>query len=243
MNICIAQTRPEPGDIAQNIRNHESILGLAAAYQADYVFFPELSLTGYEPERAEQLATTKDDSRLDVFQSISNTQQLTIGLGLPIADPEGVSIGMVIFQAEKERQTYRKQHLHADEEPYFISDSVSSDQLEGLPGIALAICYEISVPEHAQQAHASGAETYVASVAKVASGVGEANQVLPNTAQEYGMNVFMANCIGPCDGSTGAGQSAVWNAKGQKIGGLNDVDEGIILMNTETQDCIVKTIR
>ena len=65
---------------------------------ADAIFFPELSLTGYEPKLAKELATSVEDKRFDVFQVISDRQNIAIGIGIPIARPEGVAIGMVIVK-------------------------------------------------------------------------------------------------------------------------------------------------
>ena len=52
MKICVAQTRPIKGNIEANIENHINLLKLAISNEAEAVFFPELSLTGYEPELA-----------------------------------------------------------------------------------------------------------------------------------------------------------------------------------------------
>ena len=50
MKICVAQTRPIKGDIQSNIDHHKRLIDLAVSNGADTVIFPELSLTGYEPE-------------------------------------------------------------------------------------------------------------------------------------------------------------------------------------------------
>jgi len=57
MKICVAQTRPVKGDIQSNIENHKKFIDLAVSGGADTIIFPELSLTGYEPELAKELAT------------------------------------------------------------------------------------------------------------------------------------------------------------------------------------------
>jgi len=59
--------RPLKGDIQSNIKNHKILIDLAVYNGADTIIFPELSLTGYEPELAKKLATTPDDSRFDDF--------------------------------------------------------------------------------------------------------------------------------------------------------------------------------
>ncbi len=119
MKISIAQIRPIKGDISANIEKHIDIAKLASSSNAKAVFFPELSLTGYEPELAENLATTQDEIRLDVLQYLSDEKEITIGIGLPTKTKTGILISMVIFQPNLPRQTYSKQQLHSDELPFF----------------------------------------------------------------------------------------------------------------------------
>lgn len=98
MKICVAQTRPVKGDIQSNIANHKKFIALAISHQADVIIFPELSLTGYEPELAEELATDPHDSRLDDFQTISDSSRISIGVGVPTKHNNGICISMILFQ-------------------------------------------------------------------------------------------------------------------------------------------------
>ncbi|MDR8391394.1 carbon-nitrogen hydrolase family protein [Aliifodinibius sp. S!AR15-10] len=236
MKICIAQIRPVKGNVEQNIQHHKGFIETALSNQADMIIFPELSLTGYEPELAEQLATKKNDRRFNDFQKISDEHQITIVAGMPLKSPDGIIIGMLIFQSEEGRTVYGKKYLHADEEPFFASGSNLPWLLGEHNNIALAICYELSVPAHSEHAYKSGAKVYLASVAKVQSGVEKASKELSNIAGKYSMTVLMANAVGEADGDICAGQSAVWNDKGELIGQLNDNHEGIIIFDTESQE-------
>ena len=119
MKISIAQTRPVKGDIAANIQAHKNLIGLALLHRSEMIIFPELSITGYEPELAKELATTKDDKRFDEFQQISDLNKIIIGIGVPTKNSDGINISMVVFQPHQSRQTYSKMYLHADEEPFF----------------------------------------------------------------------------------------------------------------------------
>ena len=110
MKICVAQTRPIIGDIQRNIEHHKNFIALVGSYGADTVIFPELSLTGYEPTLAEALATQPADKRFDDFQTISNTEQITIGVGVPTKTRTGICISLVLFQPHQARQTYSKQY-------------------------------------------------------------------------------------------------------------------------------------
>ncbi len=242
MKICVAQTRPVKGDIQSNIDNHKKLIELAVSNGADTVIFPELSLTGYEPELSKELATNQEDSRFDNFQKISNTRQVTIGGGVPTRNNTGICISMVLFQPHQARQTHSKNYLHPDEEEFFISGHSSTSLIGNKTNIALAICYELSVPEHSENAFKSGAEIYVASVAKSANGVDKAIKSLAEIAIKYSMTVLMSNCVGQSGGYECAGKSSIWNNKGLLVGQLNNTNEGIIIIDTDTNEVIEITI-
>ncbi len=149
---------------------------------------------------------------------------------------------MVIFQPHKSRKTYSKKCLHPDEEEFFIGGQSFTGLVGDRANIAPAICYELSVPEHSENAYKSGAEIYVASVAKSMNGVDKAVKSLSGIAKKYSMTVLMSNCIGPCGGMECAGKSSIWNNQGLLVGQLNDTNEGIIMIDTDTQEIIEKTI-
>jgi predicted amidohydrolase len=67
MLIGVVQTRPSACAIQANIAAHETWIKRAAGRGADMLFFPELSLLGYEPKHAARLAIGADDSRLDAL--------------------------------------------------------------------------------------------------------------------------------------------------------------------------------
>jgi predicted amidohydrolase len=235
MKICVAQTRPVTGDIAANIEYHKTFISLAAANGADVIIFPELSLTGYEPSLAKELATDATDERFETFQLLSDAKQITIGIGVPIKSAGGIHISMVLFQPNKPRQVNSKKYLHADEEPFFVSgDNILGLVINDKP-IALAICYEIAVPQHAEDASQSGAQVYIASVAKTVKGVEKAWTGLSAIASKYGMTVLLSNCVGMCEDGECGGRSAAWNNKGSLLGELDDTEEGILILDTDTQ--------
>lgn len=242
MKICVAQTRPVKGDIQRNIDNHKKLIDLAISNGADIVIFPELSLTGYEPKLAKELAMHQDDSRLDDFQKISDAKQITIGVGVPTKSRSGICISMVLFQPHQARQMYSKKYLHVDEEEFFISGQSFTDLRTDQTNIALSICYEISVPQHAEQAFKRGAEIYIASVVKFVNGGDKALKRLAGIAREYSMTVFMSNCVGQCDGEECAGKTSIWNKKGSVVGQLDDTNEGMLIFDPDTQELIERTL-
>lgn len=57
MKIAQAQIKTHPDDISKNIKSHLRFTSEAAKYGADFILFPELSLTGYEalqPQHAQE---------------------------------------------------------------------------------------------------------------------------------------------------------------------------------------------
>ena len=120
MRLCAAQLSPAAGDVDGNVRKHLALIDVAVSHKADLIYFPELSLTGYEPKLAEALATDADDRRLDVLQERADTEGIVIGIGLPKRSRDGTRIAMVIFGPRRDRLTYAKQQLHPDELPFFV---------------------------------------------------------------------------------------------------------------------------
>jgi predicted amidohydrolase len=236
MRIAVVQTRPVTCEIGANLNAHESWVKKAAARGADMVFFPELSLLGYEPKRAARFAMRSDDARLDVFQMLSQALRITIGVGAPTPGDFGVRISMLVFQPSAARIVYSKQHLHLDELPYFVAGNGQVTLACGGEVVAPAICYESLLIAHGEAAAALGATVYVASVAKSSKGIAKADTHYPSIAKRHSLRVLMANCVGPCDDFDALGGSAVWNARGELVARLPSSSEGALLLDTATDE-------
>ena len=234
MRVGLVQARSIPGDVGGNCERHERMVEQAAAAGAQMIVFPELSLTGYEPAQARALAVHEDDPRLDRFQAIADVRQVAIAVGAPTTCDTGTRISLVLFQPGEPRQVYSKMHLHADEEAYFVPGVRPVGILGGSARIALAICYEIAVPEHAAGAAERGARVYLASVAKFAGGIEAALERLAAIAREHSLTVLMCNCVGRADGQACAGRTAAWSSSGALIGQLDDAREGVLVVDTAT---------
>jgi predicted amidohydrolase len=55
------------------------------------------------------------------------------------------------------------------------------------------------------------------------------------------MAVMMSNCIGQADGYECAGKTSIWNNQGVLLGQLDDKNEGVLILDTLTQE-LFKTI-
>lgn len=240
MRIGVSQIKPIKGDIEKNILLHQGFIKQAVSFQADFILFPELSLTGYESVLAGDLATVPDDARLDIFQGISEADAISIAVGIPLKTAKGVTISMLVFQPNTIRQIYSKQHLHSDELPYFVEGSGQLFINEKKDVLMPAICYESLLLEHAAKAKDGEATVYMASVAKSAGGVEKAYSHYPEIAREHSMMVCMSNSIGPSDNFIGVGQSAVWSREGKLLGQLDRENEGVLIFDTATEALIKK---
>jgi predicted amidohydrolase len=236
----VAQLSPESGSIRHNIERHLMWIDHAIAYNSDLIIFPELSITGYEPALAKDLAIEANDKRLHIFQSISNTTGIVIGLGVPFKIGSGITISLLLFQPQKQIAVYTKKYLHPDEDYYFISaEGVQVLTIKKVK-IGFSICYELSIPEHAEQVYQQGASIYIASVAKSVGGVEKAADRLSQIAKEYSMTVLMSNFIGHCDNFDCGGKSSVWNEDGNLLAQLDAQIEGILIFDTITNTVVNK---
>jgi predicted amidohydrolase len=234
MKIGVVQTRPVKGDIAANLADAQQWASLAIERGVDLLVFPELSITGYEPSLAAELATTAEDERFAGLQRMSDRYGIFLGVGAPIRVEEGVQIGMVVFRPDEPRLVYAKQYLHADELPFFVPGTEQVFLPFADHKIALAICYDLSVPEHAVNAYSNRADIYLASVAKTEEGMEKAIEVLSGIACTYSMTVLLANSVGQCGDGLCAGGSLVINDKGEVLAELFQEEEGILVYDTVT---------
>lgn len=229
MKIALAQVKSLTGNIEANIRVHQEWVKKAVRAEAELIVFPELSLTGYEPRLARELAIEVGDDRLEVFQNLSDRHRIVIAVGAPVDSNSGIQIGMLIFQPGRPRVHYAKQMLHKDELAFFTSGNRQVLIEVGSHQIAPAICYESTFMSHAEEAVKLGAEVYLASVAKSQDGVMRAVNHYAAVARELRIPVLMVNNIGFNDNFTSAGQSAVWNTKGVLIDQLPADQESLLV--------------
>lgn len=237
MIVSLAQVQPKYGDIAYNLASQETFIRQSAELGAEMIIFPELSITGYEPSLARELAIDTRDPRLQMFQELADQLQITIITSAPLKPTEGITISLLIYQTGTPVQVYSKQYLHADEKPYFVPEKCEYEFESGAK-IGLAICYELSVNEHVQSYLGQGLDLYIASSAKTAKGSKAAHERLSKLAAQYGIMTFFVNSIGLCDGVICAGQSSAWNHQGQSIGVLSADSEGLLIIDTTKQDMI-----
>jgi predicted amidohydrolase len=229
MKIALAQIKSIPGNLKANLDHHLETLVFARSLEVDFVLFPELSLTAYEPAMAKNLAMVPYDPFLDTFQKFCDKYQISTGIGLPTKTKNGVCISSIIFQPRQGRQVYSKKFLHEDETLYFVpGDGNPFLRVQGIP-LALAICYEITAEKHAQMAFQQNIQVYLASVAKNKSGIKRAKGRLAQLAEKYTVPTMLCNAVGPMEDGPGYGGSGIWGKGGVLLGSLDHKQEGILI--------------
>lgn len=232
MKICLAQILPVKGSVQQNLLIHENFVTKASSLGSDFIIFPELSLTGYEPELSQELAVDYSSPLLDKIQALSDSLSIIIALGFPNKLSTGVSIGSLIFQPNLERMVYSKQFLHEDELPFFQAGTRPLFIEQQDQKIGLAICYEVFVEAHAREIFENKSTLYLASVAKTKAGMERAYQTLSNRAKTYGCPALIVNSVGYQDNFFAAGSSAVWDRNGKLLAQLEEDKEAVLLYDS-----------
>jgi predicted amidohydrolase len=230
LTICAAQYCAVAGQLTANIDRHAQFMHHAARQGVDFLLFPELSLTGYEPSLARELAQAPDTEVLQPLRKLATQLAMTTIVGLPLrlSDSEAVMIGALVFAADGSQIVYTKQHLHPGEDVVFTAGNGGDLLSVDAELIALSVCADFTHASHQRAAAQAGAGIYASSVLISDNGYAHDSKVLQACSSEHSMVVLMANHGGPSGGWACAGRSAMWAPGGQ-----------LVARATGTGDCLI----
>jgi predicted amidohydrolase len=245
-SVAVAQTRPVRGDVPANLAEHARLARLAAAEGAQVVLFPELSLTGYELDLAEELAFAEDDPRLAPLLDLAGSSGMILIVGAPVRVGPLLHIGAFVLGPDRTTRLYTKRRLGA------FPPSADCDSLDGSvppaeatvfrPGAhdllvpfgggtaAVAVCADIGSPDHPQRAADRGADAYLASMFVIPSDYDGEVAKLSRYARQHHMLTALANFGAPSGGLRSAGRSAVWSKTGELLVRLDANGSGIAVV-------------
>jgi predicted amidohydrolase len=227
--IALAQIAVEKGDVNANIKKHLRMIDIAYCHKSSFIVFPELSLTGYEPSLAGELAFNLKDHRLDPLRESCRQRQITVIAGAPIKRLNNIVIGAFILFPDGTCDVYSKRYLHPGEEKFFVPHDWNPLLVHGDEVISLAICADISNPLHAKTAFENNSTIYLASVLITPNGYSDDIAMLRKYAREYHMTVMMANYCGSTGGYEAAGRSIVIDSHGREVAAMDHCIEGILV--------------
>ncbi|MEH6577047.1 MAG: carbon-nitrogen hydrolase family protein [Amphritea sp.] len=227
MKIAVAQVPSIKGDVETNICTHLNSIDKAGQLGISYLVFPELSLTGYEPELAASLAFTADDSRLQPLIESAVANKLHVVVGAPLKTDRAPHIAAFVISPLGCIDTYSKMNLHSGEQAFFSAGK--DHHFVTVDGIIIgnAICADTNNSHHAQACADFGADVYIAGVMFSEAGYAADTRQLEYYARKLKMLVAMANYNQPTGGWLPIGKSAIWT------------DTGLLAMADEKQDALV----
>lgn len=244
MILASAQTNPKRGDIESNLIDHYNMIDLASKNHVDLLVFPEMSITGYEREKARDLAFIDTDSRLEKLRQLSVDKKMILITGAPILIKNDLHIGSFIFKPDNSVSIYTKQYLHTGEEVFFKPSFDYNPVIRlGNEKISISICADIVNPIHAENASKINSTFYIASIFFTPNGIPDAYEKLSDYANRYGMNILMSNYCGQSWGLVSGGQSGFWDKNGELISNLNDTDSGLLIIEKNNNNWIGKTMK
>jgi predicted amidohydrolase len=212
--VAVAQTIPSPNDLARSVDDHVRLAVRAAELGAGVVLFPELSLTGYRRDLTAADALAPADDRLRPLHAVADTRDLLVIAGAPVLSPRGLHIGALCFTPHRAAAVSLKRFLHDGEERAFTPGQSGPPLPVAGQVVCVAICADITHPEHARDAADQGATIYAASCFLTPAGYAADTTLLERYACEHGMAVLMANYGAPSGEWPSAGRSAIWSRDG-----------------------------
>ncbi|NOH60739.1 carbon-nitrogen hydrolase family protein [Vibrio sp. RE88] len=228
--IGLAQAPAKRGDIEANLRAHLMHVEQSSQLRANLVVFPELSLTGYELDLADELAFDPSTSAIKALSASATTHNITVIAGCPLAVPDSKPhIAAVICFPNGEIEFYSKQYLHDGEGTYCAAGETNHLLNINNTRIALAVCADFAKPQHAQGAADSEAELYLVSALISPSGFIPDANILSGLARNHAFPVLLCNHISKTGGWDTCGKNSVWNAQGELVGTSDNAQQGVLI--------------
>jgi predicted amidohydrolase len=231
LRIAAVQCCPVTGDVAGNATDHAAWIGSAAAAGARVVVFPQLSLTGYDPDLIDlhQLRVLPGDPRLAVLAEACRQHQVHAFFGAPVAEPRPQAVGgklaaqgpprVGVLHAEPSgrlRVAYLQRFLATGEIGIFGPGQ--GDAVVSVDGwrLALASGRDCTVPEHATRLAYGGADAYLAGGFFPLGAEARLEAALSGAAAG-GLWTVLAQFCGGTGGGPACGGSGAWAPGGTRV--------------------------
>jgi predicted amidohydrolase len=215
LTLAAAQFIARPRDVQHNVRRHVRLTSLAADHGAQLVVFPELSLTSYDLRVTRDDALAPDDPQLKPLAQIARERSIVVVAGAPVASPNGLCIGAIVYHADGCATTHSKQYPTATEQTTFVPGPGGATLALGGELVGLAICADVTHAEHARDAASRGATVYAAGALF--------------SVEDYATDAAHLQRRAPAGGYLSAGQSAAWSTSGELLASAPPDGEALVL--------------
>lgn len=232
--VAIVQVESSVGDVAASVAKHEAWIECSVENGADFVVFPEGSLTGYSIERASETAIELCDDAVRQVESYAQSCGVAVGFGLAEVREDGAApFATYVVSDGENRLVYRKTHLGASEQSAFSAGGgIPVAVVKGL-AVGVQLCWEAHIPDITSTLRAKGAELVVM---PHAVGIGARrrvelwNRYLSARALDNGLFVVACNAVRRAEGGmqTGGGMAA-YGPDGELLESYARSDEHLML--------------
>ena len=229
VRIALAQICPEPGSPESNAEKIIEFMKRAAKEKADLIVFPECSLTGYAPERAEELSLGEGNPYAAEIERKADELGIAVCFGYAEAgEKEEKPFIAQEFYFSGRKTVYRKTCMAPREEPFFQAGSgFETAAFKGVTA-GMQICWESHMPKISAVYRSKGAQLLLFPYASGMSEdrcIGNWSVHLPARASDNGCFAAACNLLSKGKG----GGLAVWDPKGKLIALYKGTDEKMIL--------------
>jgi predicted amidohydrolase len=211
LSVAVAQPPCVSYDVGTNALTAAATVRLA---DARVVVFPELFLTGYELDAS---AISVDDPELmPIAETCADTDSLAL-VGAPVSGDAGEThIAMMAIDAAGATVPYHKMWLGAAESNRFTAGNTPAVlDVDGWR-LGLAVCKDISIPQHASDTAALGIDAYLAGTLESAEDAALQAERARRVATAHDVWVAVASFAGSTGGgfAQAAAHSAIWAPNG-----------------------------
>lgn len=228
--IAAAQVASIRGDIDANIAAHAAAIQAAAEHEVSVLVFPELSLTGYEPDLAAELAMSAMDSRLEPLRVLARQHHMKVVVGAPLhSGTSKPALGAIVIGASGGMTSYRKMHLGTPERAIFVAGDRPLTFTVSGHTVGVAICADSSQPTHPQAYAALGANIYAAGVFLNAEWYATDMPRLMDYAARFRLLTVMANHADSIGTYASVGKSAAWAPGGALLAQARGVERAVVI--------------
>lgn len=225
LTISLAQMNVVLGQPQANFEQAADWIVEAARRGSTLVLFPELWTTGYDLQRAHELAQVNRALLLPGLQGLADTNNIAVGGSMLLEEDGQVYNTFVLHQpGQNEPVRYQKTHLfRLMEEERWLSPGGWMQTAEGPWGKAsLAICYDLRFPELFRRYALDGATMTMLCAEWPARRRDHWQTLLRARAIENQSWMVATNCVGLTGAETFGGRSAIISPWGETVAEASD---------------------
>lgn len=227
--LAVAQIASIAGDVTANVNRHVEVTRAAVANSVGLLVFPELSLTGYEPNLAAETAILGTSDVLSPLREVASQAPITLVVGCPLDSGLDRPYLAALAIGSAGIDIYRKRFLHGEEHDFFLPGRESVVITAAERQVGLAVCADIHEPQHDRDLIAAGASVYASGVAIKQASLRRAHDEMSAIAARHGMITMMSNYCQPTGGYDTRGGSGVWDESGKCLGMAADSQEQLVI--------------